>query len=150
MNAMMVVPFENGSPQFPGLPENAQVGFCTISYSPPPAGTAPYVLVELTTTQTNIDILTARPDCLFLANVIIDDDGKYWDTAPLLPTERNAIRAKVADMGFTGSQYGLLNAAIQSSQNREELVFALGTKAFFRDKDADFMAESDMIGAGLG
>lgn len=146
MNALFVVPFSNGAPQFPGLPEETNVSFMTISYSPPPAGTAPYVLVELSTTPANVTTLTNRADCLYLCTVT--EEGYTADalTAP----QRVAIVNKIQAMGFTGAQYGLLNAAIQSSQNRGDLAYAIGTKAFFRNVAKEFMLESDMRGAGLG
>ena len=143
MNAMMIVPFENGSPSFPGLPEDAQVGFMTLSYTP-----ATYALVEITTTQANVDILTAQPSCLFLCNVIEVDGGKVFETTPLAPTDRVNITKKVKDMDF--DNLGLINAAIQASQNRSDLVYALAYKAMTRNVEGDLMIEEDVKGQGLG
>lgn len=145
-NALFVVPFNNGSVQFPGIPENSQVEFCAIGYIPPPAGTAPYAFVELKTTQPIIDILTSRTDCLYVTT--ITETG--YVATPLSATQRNQIRDKINAMGFTGAQYGLLNAAIQSSQNRSELALAIGTKAFFRDINKNAMINQDIAGGGLG
>ena len=148
MRAMFILPFANGRPQFPGLAEDAQVGFCTISYSPPPLDTPQYVLVEIETEQANIDILAARADCLLMCNVIIDEDGKQYDTDPITPTDRVAIRNKIAAMGWTGEQLGLINAAIQASQNSAELVYKLGTKAFIRNVNKDLLIDADITGQG--
>ena len=144
MNAMMIVPFLNGAPSFPRLPEDAQVGFMTLSYTP-----ATYALVEITTTQANVDILTAQPNCLFLCNVIYDEEGgKSFETTPLAPTDRVAIVNKVKAMDF--DNLGLINAAIQASQNRSDLVYALAYKAMTRNVQGDLMTEQDVKGQGLG
>jgi len=149
--AMMILPFENGSIQFPDLPQDANVSFCIISYAPPPAGTAPYCLAMIDTEQANIDSLRGEPNCLFMANVIRNEDGgQEFETEALAGPARNAIRLKVEAMGFTGAQYGLVNAAIQASQNRDELVYSLGKAAFFRDDAANHMEDKHIRGAGLG
>ena len=140
MNAMFILPFD-GSIQFPGLPEDAQVGFCILSYAP-----AAYVLAEITTTQAHITTLTAQADCLFLCNVIIDEDGKSFETTPLVPQERVAIVNKVKAMGLPA----LVNAAIQASQNRSDLVYAIAYKAMTRNVQGDLMIEEDVKGQGLG
>ena len=147
MNYIMILPFNNGSIQFPGLAEDEpRPSFSIISYAPPPAGAAPYVLAEISTTQANVDILSARPDCLYMSRR--DEEGYVTETLPA--QERNAVRAKIAAMGFTGAAYGLLNAAIQASQNRADLVVAIGTKAFFRNVDKEFMNEAEVRGGRLG
>lgn len=144
MKAILVLPFDNGI-QFPGLVD-IQPDFCTLSYTPPPIGTAPYVLAEIRTDTANVDILATQPNVLYLCEVT--EDG--YVPAPLTAQDRNNIRAKVASMGFTGAQYGLLNAAIQASQNNSDLVYALAENAFFRTNQKDFMREQDLRGAGLG
>lgn len=149
--AMMILPFENGGIQFPNIDPETQVSFCIISYAPPPPDTAPYVLAMIDSEQSIIDSLTNESNCLFMANVIRDEEGgQDFEPAPLSPTDRNAIRAKVALMGFEGAQYGLVNAAIQASQNNSELVYNLGKAAFFRTVEKDFMRDQDIRGAGLG
>jgi len=141
---LMVLPFSNGNIST----DLSRVASWVIgSYAPPPAGTAPYVLVWLDADQTVINTLTARTDCLFICNR--NDDGSF-ETANIMATARNAVRTKIANMGFTGSQYGLLNAAIQSSQNRTELAYALATKAFFRDADKTPMTQEDVMGTRQG
>jgi hypothetical protein len=143
--AIMVVPFSNGSAQFPGVnQETDPVSWVCSAYVPPPPGAAPYALVMLNTTNAAIILLSGRADCLFICNVL--EDGSYEPT-PLTPTQRNDIRAKIAAMGFTGAQYGLLNAAIQASQNRSVLAFAIATKAFYRNINKDAMTDSNLIGA---
>ena len=145
MKAILVLPFDEGI-QFPGLGEDVTPDYCIISYAPPPAGTAPYCLAEIRTDSANIDILKAEATCLFLAEVT-EEEGYVPD--PLKATDRTAIRAKCASL-FEGSLYGNLNAAIQASQNRGDLVYALAEKAFFRNNNKDFMQEQDIKGAGLG
>lgn len=144
--AIMVLPFSSGSVQYPGLTDlqRAACSWVCASYAPPPPGTAPYALVLLATTQAIIDILTARADCLYIC--ALNEDGSY-DTKDLLAAERNAIRTKVNAMGFTGATYGLLNAAIQSSQNRGELADKLATRAFFRNIKKEFMSNADLRGS---
>jgi hypothetical protein len=46
-------------------------------------------------------------------------------------------------------QYGLLNAAIQSSQARDELAVAIATKAFYRTSNRVEMLESDLRGTSI-
>ena len=144
MKAMFVLPYDNGI-QFPGLGEDVRPDYCIVSYAPPPPGTAQFVLAEIRTDAGNVDILKAPANCLYLAEVT--EEG--YSTDALIPTERNAIRTKCATL-FTGAIYGLLLAAILSSQNRTDLVYALATKAFFRNVAKDFMTEADLRGAGLG
>lgn len=144
MKALMILPYDNGI-QFPGLSEDVTPDYCIISYAPPPDGTAPYVLAEIRADSADVDTLKAEATCLFLAEVT--QEGYSLD--PLTPTERNAIRTK-CDSLFDGDLYGQLNAAIQASQNREELVFSIAEKAFFRNAQKTFMREQDVRGAGLG
>lgn len=146
--AALVVPFSAGSAQFPGVDQvKYPISWVCASYVPPPPGTAPYALVMLSADQAAIDILTARADCLYIC--AINEDGSF-DTKALAAAERNAARTKVSSMGFTGAQYGLLNAAIQSSQKRDELAEALATKAFFRNIKKKFMTNADLRGAMIG
>lgn len=128
--ARMIVPFSSGSAQFPGV-DASKVSYVCVSYVPPPPGTAPYALVELNAPQDVIDALAARPDCLYLCAAT--EAG--FDAAPLPAVSRSAIRAKIEAMGFKGAQYGLVNAAVQASQNRDELVIKLGEAAFFETAD---------------
>ena len=144
--AIFVVPFAGGSPQFPGI-DATQVSYVCASYVPPPAGTAQYALVWIETSAANIATLTARADCLFIANRL--DDGSI-ETATITATQRNAVRTKIANMGFTGAQYGLLVAAINSSQNRDDLAVNIATKAFMRDVAKNFMTLRDVRGTMKG
>jgi hypothetical protein len=139
----MIVPFANGSPQFPGVnPETIQA-WTVISYTPPPAGTAQFNLVWLEADVATITALTARADCLFICNLL--DDGTF-DKPALEAADRNATRTKINAMGFTGAQYGQLNAAINSSANRDELAVKLATRAFFQNVKKDFMEEWQIRG----
>ena len=144
MKAVMVLPYDNGI-QFPGLPEDTRPDFCILSYAPPPPVTAPYILAEIRADSADIDTLKAQADCLYLCEVT--ENGYVTD--PLAAQDRNEVRAKCAAL-FTGATYGLLNAAIQASQNRSDLVMAIAKNAFFRNEDKDFMLDEDMKGAGLG
>jgi len=142
--ALMVLPFSNNQIS---VDLNSATGWVVGSYAPPPPGTAPYVLVWLEADQSLIDTLSARSNCLFICSR--DENGDF-ETAEIAPQQRNAVRAKINAMGFTGSQYGLLNAAIQSSQNRSELAFKLANKAFFRDVNKTPMTEDDVRGTRQG
>ena len=142
MKAIMVVPWGSGSPSFPGIePEEIQ-GYTVGSYAPPPPGMPPYALVWLTATTAAIASLTAHADCLYVCD--ITEDG--FVTEPISPQKRVAIKNKINNLGFEGAPFGLLNAAIQASQNREELAFAIATKAFFRSVDKEFMTEENVRG----
>lgn len=143
--AIIVVPWLNGSAQFPGI-DSAQVSWVCASYVPPLAGTPAYALVEISATQAIIDILTARSDCLFICS--LDENG--FDKTATTATQRNAVVTKIQAMGFTGAQFGLLNAAIQSSRNRSDLAVAIATKAFYRNTKKDFMTDRDLYGAAVG
>jgi len=144
MKAIFVLPFDNGI-QFPGLPAETQPDFCILSYAPPPPGTAPYVLAEIRADAADIDILKAEATCLYLCEVTADG----YSPDALQPTERTAVRTKCASL-FDGALYGQLNAAIQASQNRTDLVFAIARNAFFRNVQKAFMQDADLRGAGLG
>ena len=144
MKAVMVLPYDNGI-QFPGLPEDTQVDFCILSYAPPSSDIAPYVLAEIRAEGADVDTLAGQANCLYLCEVT--EEG--YSVEPLAPTDRVKIRNKISLL-IDGALYGLLNAAIQASQNRSELVFAIAQNAFFRDDNYMYMREQDVRGAGLG
>jgi len=140
MKATFILPFNNGSIQFPGLAEDEpRPSTVTISYAPPPSG-APYVLVDLDTTQANINILTARAECLLLATY---DEENIRVAVDVPANERNAMRLKVQAMGFTGKQFGLINGAIQSGNMRPAM------NAFFRNIESEFITDAEVDGGGL-
>lgn len=148
---LIILPWSSGSVSFPGLTESelSQVtGYTCGSYAPPPPGAANYALVWLTASQAVIDKLSARSDCLYVCAVLLDADGNQtgFETAALNATARNSVRSKLEAMGFTGAIYGLLNAAIQASQTRDDLAVAIATKAFFRDIDKTYMTVQDVRG----
>jgi hypothetical protein len=154
--ARFVVPFASGAPVFPGVPEFEpgvtessprvqSVSWVILSYAPPPADAPQYVLVELKASAANIAILTVRPECLFLCDVT--EQGFTADS--LTGAQRNSIRVKIESMGFVGAQYGLLNAAIQASSNRAELVVKLSLAAFYRSADRSFMTELDVLAGAM-
>ena len=140
MKATFILPFNNGSIQFPGLAEDEpRPSFVLISYAPPPSG-APYVLTDIETTQANVDILSARPECLLLATY--DAEG-VRQAVDVPANQRNAMRAKVQAMGFTGAQFGLINGAIQSGNMRPAM------NAFFRNIESEFITDPEVDGGGL-
>lgn len=138
---LMVVPWGISRPQFPGVDESLINGWTCGSYVPPPEGN--HVLVWLNADQSVIDTLSSRNDCLYIC--LISDDG-IIETTAIGANERNAVATKVRNMGLPG----LVNAAIQSSQNRSQLAFALATKGFYRNKTKDPMTELDVRGTAIG
>ena len=145
---VMIVPWGVGQPDFKG---QTVTGYVCASYVPPLAGAANYVLVWMSAAQTVIDTLAARTDCLLVCNIVKDaNGGENFETAALTATQRNTVRTKIANMGFSGAAYGLLNAAIQASQNRDALAFAIATRAFYRDTAKHFMTDADVAGTFLG
>ena len=137
----IILPYDGSEP--PALPGGAAFNaMAIISYYPPPAA-VPYYLAELSASQAVIDALAARPDCLLLCYVT--EEG--FTPNPIAPTARVAITKKIKDMDFPN--LGLINAAIQASQNTAELAVKLATKAFARHVDGTLMTESDVLGGYL-
>ena len=124
------------------LPVDSVASFAVLSYAPPPL-TCPYVLAELSADQALIDTLAARPDCLLLCYVT--EEG--FTPNPIAPTARVAITKKIKDMDFPN--LGLINAAIQASQNTALLAVKLAEKAFYRNVEQEYMTEAEILGGML-
>ena len=126
-SCILLVPFVDGYARFPGVDGNIDGDVC--SGLPPRAGDPQLIPVWLRTDQATIDILKARPECMYLVG--FDAERNFVGDTTLTATSRVTILNKLKALGYTGELLGLLQAALQASQKASQVAIAVLLKAFF-------------------
>ena len=142
-NCLILVPFVDGYARFPGIDGNIEGG--VISCNPPRPCDPQLIPVMLQTNQATIDILKARPECMYLIG--FDAERKYVGDTTLNATSRNTIINKLKALGYAGVLLGILQAAIQASQKASQVAIKVLLNAFFMSA---FEIEFRSFGDGSG
>jgi len=136
VRAIFIVPLQYGEPQFPGVgylfgdkPDVPTPGYgYTVGCATPKPGDPQFVTVWLNTSQANIDVLKARPECVWLTD--LDDDGAWVSTATT-PTQASQLATKVRDgLKYNSAKYAQAMTAIQAARTSKAAAEACATKLF--------------------
>ena len=86
-----------------------------------------YAAVWVVAPQAILDILKAQANTLFV--ISLDNENK-WVSIPLAPQARVQIVNKLKSFGYDGGRFGLINAAIQASQNSTQAAVIILTQIY--------------------
>ena len=113
----------------PGLTteQAAQVSINNPSAMPPLDSEPDYAAVWVVAPQAILDILKAQANTLFV--ISLDNENK-WVSIPLAPQARVQIVNKLKSFGYDGGRFGLINAAIQASQNSTQAAVIILTQIY--------------------
>jgi rubrerythrin len=133
---VFLVPLLYGEPQFPGVsylfgdkPDVPVPGYgYTVGCATPGKTEPQFVTVWLNTSQANINILKARPECVWLTD--LDDDGQ-WVSAAIPPTTASQMAVKVRDsLKYNSAKYEKAITAIQAARTSMDAAEAVTMKLF--------------------